>query len=83
MANEAWYVKLWNAVKAVFEAVVNFFVCLVKKFFSIFNSWHKLATIALAVFTWDWLNLSVADKIGTFILFSVLALLVYDIAKDK
>ena len=68
-----------NIVKAVWKCIKvasNWFI-------SVFNSWHKLAAIALAVFAWNWLALPFIDKIGAFILFGVLALLVFDIAKEK
>ena len=83
MANEKWYVKVWEVIKKVVGTILQFIVAVLHYFFAIFNSWHKLAAIALAVFAWNWLALPFMDKIGTFILFGVLALLVFDIAKEK
>lgn len=81
--NTKWYEKVWKVIKEIFEGLLKFFVAVLHYFFAIFNSWHKLAAIALAVFAWNWLALPFIDKIGAFILFGVLALLVFDIAKEK
>ena len=81
--NTKWYEKVWKVIKEIFEVLLKFFAAVLHYFFAIFNSWHKLAAIALAVFAWNWLNLPFVDKIGAFILFGVLALLVFDIAKEK
>ena len=83
MKEQKWYEKVWEVVKNVFAAIWKGIKVVFNWFISVFNSWHKLAAIFLAVFAWNWLNLSFVDKIGAFILFGVLALLVFDIAKEK
>lgn len=81
--NAKWYEKVWKAIKDVFAWIAKAVKVAFNWFISVFNSWHKLAEIALAVFAWNWLALPFIDKIGAFILFGVLALLVFDIAKEK
>ena len=83
MNEQKRYENVWEVVKTVFAAIWKCIKVAFNWFISVFNSWHKLAAIALAVFAWNWLNLPFIDKIGAFILFGVLALLVFDIAKEK
>ena len=83
MHETKWYEKVWDVAKAVFTTIWKGIKAVFSWFISVFNSWHKLAAIFLATFTWKWLSLSFADKIGAFILFCVLALLVFDIANEK
>ena len=82
MTNEKWYEKLWKGIKLVFTTIWKWITATVKWFISIFNSWHKLAAIVLAVFAWNWLQLSFFDKLGAFALFGVLALIIFDIANN-
>ena len=83
MKEQKRYENVWEVVKTVFAAIWKGIKVAFNWFISVFNSWHKLAAIFLAVFAWNWLNLPFIDKIGAFILFGVLALLVFDIAKEK
>lgn len=82
MTSEKWYEKVWKAIVLVFSTLWKWLVTAVKWFISVFNSWHKLAAIVLAIFAWNWLQLSFIDKVGAFALFAVLALLIFDIAAD-
>lgn len=82
MEEMKWYEKVLNVVKNVAKYVGNAVKSAVKWFVSVFNSWHKLAAIVLALFAWNWLQLSFIDKIGAFALFGVLALLIFDISKE-
>ena len=79
---QKWYIKVWEVIKLVASTAWKWIVSATKWFVSVFNSWHKLAAIVLACFAWNWLELSLFDKLGTFALFGVLALLVFDIAND-
>lgn len=54
-----------------------------KVFFTIFNTKTKVAAIALTGYIWFNLSLSIFDKIGAFILFGVLMLLIGYIIEDK
>ena len=83
MKEQKRYENVWEVVKTVFAAIWKGIKVAFNWFISVFNSWHKLAAIFLAVFAWNWLALPFIDKIGAFILFGVLALLVFDIAKEK
>lgn len=83
MKEQKRYENVWEVVKTVFASIWKCIKVAFNWFISVFNSWHKLAAIALAVFAWNWLALPFIDKIGAFILFGVLALLVFDIAKEK
>ena len=82
MEEMKWYEKVLNVVKNVAKYVGNAVKSAIKWFVSVFNSWHKLAAIVLALFAWNWLQLSFIDKIGAFALFGVLALLIFDISKE-
>lgn len=79
---EKWYNILWKYTKLVFSTIWKYATIAFKWFISVFNSWHKLAAIILAVFAWNWLELPFFDKVGTFALFGVMALLIFDIAED-
>lgn len=81
--NKKWYEKVWTSIVLVLTTLWKWIVVAVKWFISVFNSWHKMAAIVLAAFAWNWLELSFFDKIGTFALFGVLALLIFDIAKES
>lgn len=83
MGETKWYEKVFAVIANIFKAVWKGIKAAFNWFISVFNSWHKLAAIFLALFAWNWLTLSFVDKIGAFILFGVLALLVFDIAKEK
>lgn len=83
MKEEKWYEKVWEVIKVVFTFILKGLKTAFNWFISVFNSWHKIAAIALATFAWNWLQLPFFDKIGTFILFGILALLVFDIAKES
>lgn len=80
---EKWYNKLLECIKLVFSNVLKLITICAKWFVSVFNSWHKLAAIVLAVFAWNWLELSLFNKLGTFALFGVLVVLIFDIAKES
>lgn len=82
MTSEKWYEKVWKAIVLVFSTLWKWLVTAVKWFISVFNSWHKLAAIVLAVFAWNWLQLPLMQKVGAFALFAVLALLIFDIADN-
>lgn len=79
---EKWYNVLWKHTKLVFSTIWKYATIVFKWFISVFNSWHKLAAIVLACFAWSWLELPFFDKVGTFALFGVMALLIFDIAED-
>ncbi|MCM1260645.1 MAG: hypothetical protein NC222_06810 [Staphylococcus sp.] len=79
---EMWYNKLWEVIKNVASYIWKLIIKVVKWFISVFNSWHKLSAIVLAMFAWNWLELSLFNKLGTFVLFGVMAVLIFDIAND-
>lgn len=83
MGETKWYEKVFAVIANILKAVWKGIKVAFNWFISVFNSWHKLAAIFLALFAWNWLVLPFVDKIGAFILFGVLALLVFDIAKEK
>ena len=75
--------KFIEVVKKVCEVIYKGLKFIVVNFFKIFNTKTKVAAIALTTYIWHTLNLNLTDKIGTFILFGVLMLLVSYIAKEK
>ena len=75
--------KVWEAIKKIFEAICKGLKFIFTSFFKIFNTKTKIAAIALTVYIWFNLHLELADKLGTFVLFGVLMLLVSYIAKEK
>ena len=70
-------------LKQVFINVAQNIKIVLKVFFTIFNTKTKVAAIALTGYIWFNLSLSIFDKIGTFILFGVLMLLIGYVIEDK
>lgn len=75
--------KFIEVVKKVCGVIYKGLKFIVVNFFKIFNTKTKVAAIALTAYIWYTLNLNLTDKIGTFILFGVLMLLISYIAKEK
>ena len=75
--------KVWEAIKKFFETVFKGIKTAICYFFKIFNTKTKVAAIALTAYIWHTLNLNLTDKIGAFILFGVLMLLISYIAKEQ
>lgn len=75
--------KVWEVIKKFFVAVFKGIKVALTYFFKIFNTKTKIAAIALTVYIWFNLHLELADKLGTFVLFGVLMLLVSYIAKES
>lgn len=70
-------------LKQIYVKVTQNIKIVLKVFFAIFNTKTKVAAIALTGYIWFNLSLNIFDKIGTFILFGVLMLLVGYIIEDK
>ena len=81
--SEKWYIKMWEVIKKVASWVWNLIVLVVTLFFKLFNTKTKLAAIALAVYIWCVLDLSLWNKVATFILFAIEMLLLNFIKEDK
>lgn len=75
--------KFLEILKQFFIKFVQNIKIVLKVFFAIFNTKTKVAAIALTGYIWFNLSLSIFDKIGTFILFGVLMLLIGYIIEDK
>lgn len=75
--------KFIEVVKKVCGVIYKGLKFIIVNFFKIFNTKTKVAAIALTAYIWHTLSLNLTDKIGTFILFGVLMLLVSFIAQDK
>ena len=75
--------KVWEAIKKFFEALFKGIKTAICYFFKIFDTKTKIAAIALTVYIWFSCHLELADKIGMFILFGVLMLLIGYIVKES
>lgn len=75
--------KFLEILKQIFIKVAQNIKIVLKVFFAIFNTKTKVAAIALTGYIWFNLSLGIFDKIGTFILFGVLMLLIGYIIEDK
>ena len=75
--------KFLEVLKKIGLAIYNGLKFIVVNFFKIFNTKTKVAAIALTAYIWYTLNLNLTDKIGAFILFGVLMLLISYIAKES
>lgn len=70
-------------LKQICIKIIQDIKIVLKVFFTIFNTKTKVAAIALTCYIWFNLSLSIFDKIGAFILFGVLMLLIGYIIEDK
>ena len=75
--------KFLEILKHICTKIAQNIKAVLKIFFAIFNTKTKVAAIALTGYIWFNLSLSIFDKIGTFILFGVLMLLIGYIIEDK
>lgn len=75
--------KFIEVVKKIFEVLCKGIKFIVLNFFKVFNTKTKVAAIALTAYIWYTLNLCLMEKIGTFILFGVLMLLISYITKEN
>lgn len=75
--------KFLETLKQICIKIVQNIKTISKIFFTIFNTKTKVAAIALTCYIWFNLSLSIFDKIGAFILFGVLMLLIGYIIEDK
>lgn len=75
--------RFLEILKHIFIRATQNIKTALKIFFAIFNTKTKVAAIALTGYIWFNLSLSIFDKIGTFILFGVLMLLIGYIIEDK
>lgn len=75
--------KFLEVLKNIFTKIFQTIKTTLKVFFTIFNTKTKVAAIALTGYIWFNLSLSIFDKIGTFILFGVLMLLIGFIIEEK